>query len=87
MLAKCQTEFLSRRFEGYLTREFQDKLLTTDLSLLGGLLMKLEQKAEVISKETPDMSVRIKTIKKLISRAIVRKTLKNRIRKETVDQP
>jgi len=49
--------------------------------------MKLERKAEVISKETPDMSVRIKTIKKLISRAIVRKSLKNRIRKETVDQP
>ncbi len=50
-------------------------------------MVKLEQKAAVISKETPDMSVRIKTIKKLISRAIVRKTLKNTIKKETVDKP
>ena len=47
--------------------------------------MKLEQKAEVIRKETPDVAVRIKTIKKLISRAIVRKSLKN-LKKEKVDE-
>jgi len=48
--------------------------------------MKLNQKTTVINEETPDISVKIKTIKRLISRAIVRKTLKNRMKKETVDQ-
>ena len=69
--------------EGYIGQENTDSEVRTDCHVdKAERAVMLRYDSEDIRKEDPDMTVRIKTIEEMISRAIMRKSLRENTAKE-----